>query len=71
MPQNKYDIPSQVQNWAELNQRFSQAEIVKMCDEYLRSKERGKLTRKSQTAQRDLLKRPDVQNMLKAQGLIK
>jgi len=44
----KYNIPSQIQDWDDLNRQYSQAEIVEMCDQYLRSRVRGKFTRAGQ-----------------------
>ena len=45
---NKYDIPTQVEDWDELLSKYTQSEIVGMCDSYLRGRVRGKFTRAGQ-----------------------
>jgi len=51
MPLTKYDIPVQVDSWDDLNTKYTQAEIVGMCDQYLRSRIRASKTRASQQAE--------------------
>jgi len=52
----KYDIPSQVEDYDELESKYTKEEIVAMCDSYLRSRERAKLTRATQKVGQDELK---------------
>jgi len=51
MPQNKYNIGVQVSDWDELMAGYTQEEIVGMCDAYLRSRIRSKLTREGQATE--------------------
>lgn len=48
---NKYNIPSQVEDWDDLLSKFTQDEIVGMCDAYLRGRIRSKHTRDNQQAE--------------------